>query len=78
MANKEDRLIIDIIKQKANINNQELACILAKEFLGVEVKPVPTFRKILFKKVLVANKNKIRTKRILKSKHKPIIGISVN
>lgn len=68
MANKEHRLILDIIKQKANINNQIAACAIAKEFLGIEVKPVPTFRKILFKKVLTFKKNKLVNKRILKNK----------
>ena len=70
MSNKENRLILDIIKQKAKINNQEIACVLSEEFLGIQVKPVPTFRKILFKKVLVPHNKGVRTIRILKSKHK--------
>ena len=70
MSNKEHRLILDIIKQKANINNQIEACVLSEVYLGIKCKPVPTFRNILFKKVLVSTKQGIRTKRILKSKHK--------
>ena len=51
MANKESRLIIEIFTQKAKNNDQKLACALADEYLGIKVRPVPTFKKILKRKI---------------------------
>ena len=71
MANKESRLLIEIFTQKAKNKDQILACALANEYLSISVKPVPTFKKILFKKVLVLDKDKCKTIKILKIKHRP-------
>ena len=70
MSNKHIRLLIDTISQKYQTKNQIDACVLSEIVLGIKCKPVPTFKSILFKKVLVPHNGGCKTKKILKVKHR--------
>jgi len=71
MSNKHNRLLLDIVShEKCGARDQEVACVTLELEFGIKVQPVPSFKKILHKKVLVPHNEGCKTKKILKVKHR--------